>query len=286
MSQRMAPVALLLFVSACSPTTTPDDAALPRVDASGDAAIPAFTDASIPAVDAFIVRSDAPFPPGTDAGPPGPDARMPENCETPGDEDGDRLLDCRDPDCWDGCAAAHVESELPGLVACREAVTQTPAQSLAACTPGDIGGTPTQCSETIEIASTARFFCDAADVVRAVWLDERLTFPPLAVRRLGPTSSESIRYERSITHDLARVSAPSSAGSTHAVLEYSHGVGSVADDGVRVPIRTVRVFPIAASDTSFQHLTGAARVVSIVVDLRSTDTRTFFRTGTVNLTTR
>lgn len=275
----MAPVALLVLVSACSPTTTPEDAALPRVDASRDA--------PISLVDGFIVHSDAPLLPGTDAGPRGPDARMPENCETPGDEDGDRLADCDDSDCWDGCAAVHVESELPGLVPCRDAVSQTAAESLAACrTTGEIeGDTPTECLEALTLTSTARFFCTAEDAVRAIWLDERVGFPPTDSREISATSRELTYYERSSVRDLARVSSPSSSGSTNPVLELSSLRTPTAADPTTVH-RRITVFPIELRTTSFQRLVGVTRHVDIIMgSMRTSTSSALFRTGTVNLTT-
>ena len=273
----MAPVALLVLMSACSPTAASVDAAPPRDDVFSDAPIPA---------DALIARHDATLPPGTDGGPSDADARMPESCTTPGDEDGDRLADCDDSDCWDGCATTHVESELPGLVACREVITQTAAESLAACrTTGDLAGAPTECLESVTLSATARFFCDAEGAVRAIWLDERLGFPANESREAGPTARELTYYVRSSVRDLARVSSASSSGSTNPVLERSALRTPTAADETTVH-RLISVFPIEPRTTAFQRLVGATRHVDIIMgSVRTSTSSTLFRTGTVNLTT-
>lgn len=262
---------------ACEAPEVALDGALETADAPSPGGDGGTIDAGGAAVVDGGERLDAGPRPDTGAG--GPDVRVPEDCAMPGDEDGDRLSDCDDPDCWSGCAASHVAGMHPGLVECGMPVAHTATQGRDVCMTysGESDDAPTLCLDTIPYASMARFFCEPGGQARALWLEEHLSFPPLMRRDVSGTTFEFIDYEYTPARDRSRVSQGSGSGGREPELSMAAGSPDVV---------VISVYPIEAGDTAFERMVGATRITETVTGepprIVATG-RELFRTGGTRL---
>ena len=206
--------------------------------------------------------------------------RQAEDCSTPGDEDGDRTADCDDADCWSRCAANHVARRHPGLAECGTPVVHTAAQSREACLAwmGVPGDSPTLCTEMFPLVATARFFCNEAGGVSALWLDETLSLPPTESTGMLPGRLEITSFEYTSARDDVRVVQGGGSGPRAPDLSLQDRL-----DGVRL----VTVYRIEPTDVSFFRMLGLQRTTQTLVDIpprTEATSRATFRTGATSLT--
>lgn len=240
----------------------------------------AAVDSGVP-VDAAPSDSGGPLldagPGGADGGPLSDAATGPEICDNAADDDGDGLLDCADDDCWSliSCAAAQVETVVPGLTACHDPIERSADDEDAACA---LVGTPmgsmytTACGTDVRITATIRFFCDTAMQVKAAWIWERATLPRTS-RMLGPRQFEQTYYEYENILDWEHITSGASGYSGSGPIPV-HRTGAI--DGLG--LLTVR--PIEPGST-VERLLGLQHITSLIdLDMSmSMDTRSALRVG-------